>query len=276
VSPFDDDGREPPHRANSGRTPEDRAPTPPRRPRRPPPAPRAESRPRARPPLTAPTTSAQPRPQPRPTQSGEDLWAEHFDEGIDDGEPVPPDASRRRHAASGTGDQDDRRRRRRRTILALAIVLLPIVLVLAAGGWFLYQLNPPGSPGKQIGIDIPRRTGNGEIGDLLEDTGIIGSSRAFQIYIGVTRAGPFESGHYTMREDLGVRDAVDVLKSGPEKTPEFRLLLPRRRAAWPQPRRLPRRRAVGRRAFEVPASGGDVARRAPVPRHVLHRRERDR
>ena len=119
-----------------------------------------------------------------------------------------------------------RRRRRRRTLIALALILLPVVVVLVVGGWFLYELNPPGNPGKRVGVDIPRRTGNSEIGDLLENKGVIGSSRAFQIYVGVTGAGPFDPGHYTMRKDLGVRDAVNTLKSGPAKGPEFRLVLP--------------------------------------------------
>jgi UPF0755 protein len=77
-----------------------------------------------------------------------------------------------------------------------------------------------------VSVDIPRRTGNAAIGDLLENKGVIGSSQAFQIYVGVTRAGPFSPGHYTMRENLGVRDAVGILKSGPAKGPQFRLVVP--------------------------------------------------
>jgi len=79
-------------------------------------------------------------------------------------------------------------------------VLLPIILVLVAGAWFLFELNPPGEPGKRVSVDIPRRTGNAAIGDLLENKSVIGSSQAFQIYVGVTRAGPFVPGHYTMRK----------------------------------------------------------------------------
>jgi len=148
-----------------------------------------------------------------------ELW-EPDDTDIDDDHTaatdgsVPPMAGR------------DRRRRRRRTLLVLGIVLLPVVLVLCAGGWFLYELNPPGGPGKRVSVDIPPRTGTSGIGDLLTDKGVIGSSQAFEIYVGVTRAGPFKPGHYTMRENLGVRDAVSTLKSGPAKGPEFRLVIP--------------------------------------------------
>ena len=153
--------------------------------------------------------ATKPQPGGPPVEPDDEFWGEP----VDDGEPVPVDGTRGR-------------RRRRRTLIALGIVLLPVVLVLGAGAWFLYQLNPPGDPGRQIGVDVPRRTGNAAIGDLLEDKGVIGSSRAFQIYVGVTGSGPFDAGHYTMRESLGVRDAVNVLKSGPAKGPEFKLVVP--------------------------------------------------
>lgn len=174
----------------------------------------------------------------------------------DDG--PPPDGA-------GRSPEEGDRRRRRRAILTVAMVLLPIVLVLAAGGWFLYELNPPGGPGRRIGVDVPRRTGNAEIGDLLQDKGVIGSSRAFQIYIGITRAGPFQSGHYTMRENLGVRDAVDVLKSGPEKGPEFRLLLPPGLTLGEIADRVGRLRGHTRDAFLTVAQSGAVRSKYQPP-----------
>src|SRR5262249_48705143 len=96
------------------------------------------------------------------------------------------------------------------------------------GGWRCAPgARPPrGGAARGVGIHLPRHTGVAKIGDLLSDKGVIGSSQAFQIYVGVTRAGPFEPGHYTMRENLGVRDAVNTLKSGPAKNAHFRLVLP--------------------------------------------------
>jgi UPF0755 protein len=140
----------------------------------------------------------------------------HEATGLDGGGAAPADGS-------GRGR---RRRRRRRTLIALAVVLIPVVIVLVVGAWFLYELNPPGKAGKRISVEVLRRTGNSEIGDLLESKGVIGSSRAFQIYVGVTGAGPFKPGRYTMRENLGVRDAVNTLKAGPANGPQFQLVLP--------------------------------------------------
>jgi len=142
---------------------------------------------------------------------------EHDEAELDGGDIAPTD---------GSGRRGGRRRRRRRTLIALAIVLIPVVIVVVVGAWFLYELNPPGSAGKRISVEVPRRTGNSEIGDILERRGVIGSSRAFQIYVGVTRAGPFKPGRYAMRENLGVRDAVNTLEAGPAKGPQFELVLP--------------------------------------------------
>jgi UPF0755 protein len=155
---------------------------------------------------------------PPPTEEADEFWEPDVadaDDDDDDGEDLAP-----------TDRSDRRRRRRRRTLIVLAVVLFPVVVVLVVGAWFLYELNPPGSAGKRISVEIPRRTGNSGIGDLLERRGVIGSSQAFQIYAGVTRAGPFKPGRYTMRENLGVRDAVNTLKSGPVKGPQFQLVLP--------------------------------------------------
>ena len=162
----------------------------------------------------SPTTTPPRRP---PVEEDDEFWGEN----VGDGDSAPTDGS-----GPGDTEQGRHRRRRRRTFIALGIVLLPIIFVLGAGGWFLYELNPPGGTGKRVTVDIPRRTGNAAIGDLLENKGVIGSSQAFQIYVGVTRAGPFNPGHYAMRENLGVRDAVGVLKSGPAKGPQFKLVLP--------------------------------------------------
>jgi UPF0755 protein len=201
VSGSEDDGLDPPNWVNSGR-------------------PSAE-RPSSRPPATpAPTAT---RARQRSGDGGDELA----------GRPGPDEAQRpgrsdgpRHWVARRDAERGDRRRRRRRTLIVLAIVLLPIVLVLAAGGWFVYQLNPPGDPGQKISVTIPPDTGTDGIGDLLEDKGVIGSSTAFSIFSKVTGAGPFKPGTYSMRESLGVRDAVHTLEDGPDKAAQTELALP--------------------------------------------------
>ncbi len=108
----------------------------------------------------------------------------------------------------------------------LAIVLLPVALLVAGGGWFVWELNPPGDPGRQVVVEIADGTRTGEIGTILERRGVIGSAWAYDLYLTFTRAGPFDPGQYTFRKSLGVRDAVNVLKSGPAPGSELTLTLP--------------------------------------------------
>jgi len=244
VTPYDDE-LEPLRWVNSDHPPAERAPSPPRKapPRRDTPPSRTRS-----PQPSTPTRAASPRGAGTPARGTPTRGAATGDEGAlrasrrrrpsadendefwgttsDGGSRRGPEPSRRQRAARRDAVYGGQRRRRRRTILVLLAVLLPVVLVLAVGGWFLYQVNPPGDPGRTISLTIPERTGNGRIGDLLEDKGVIGSSTAFQIYTRVTSAGPFKPGQYSMREDLGVRDAVKRLNAGPVQAAEARLALP--------------------------------------------------
>jgi UPF0755 protein len=221
VTRFDDDGLEPPGWVNGGASPPDAAASSPSS------APRrgASTSRRSRPtPVPAATSARTATREPQRRRGRDDeFWGKRFD---DDVQPPRPDGTRRQRVARRAAERGDRKRRRRRTLLALAIVLLPIVLVLAASGWFLYELHPPGGPGKRIAVDVPRGADNGKVGDLLQNKGVIGSSEAFQIYTTVTRAGPFTGGRYTMRQNIGVRDAVNVLKAGPAKKADLTLLLP--------------------------------------------------
>jgi UPF0755 protein len=201
VTGFDDDGLDPPGWVSSGHVPAEGAP-----------AQRRTGPPRREPPTSGTGRAAHP---------------------VQPAAPAPATVNHERHrpgerrerVARRKSERGHNRRRRRRTIIVLAVVLLPIVLLLTAGGWFLYQLNPPGDPGRRISVNIAEHSGTGRIGDLLEDKGVIGSSTAFQIFTKFTRAGPFKPGQYSMREHLGVRDAVDTLNAGPTKPAEAKLTL---------------------------------------------------
>jgi UPF0755 protein len=159
-------------------------------------------------------TARPPRPEPPPAEP--DLRDEDADEYVD--HPEADDAeSRTSRRAAREAERADRRRRRRRSFAALGIVSLLVVPFLVAGGWFVYQLNPPGEPGRLVQIKVEEGWGVSEIGDELESKEVIGSSLAFQFYARARGAGPFQDGPYQLREDLGVRDAVSKLEEGPSQ-----------------------------------------------------------
>jgi UPF0755 protein len=131
------------------------------------------------------------------------VFVDRASTSVDD-DAVPPRTARRRRRGRGRGFK---------VVVVLLILLLPF---LAAVGWFLYQLDPPGSPGKQVEVTIQPGWGVGSIGDQLARQHVIGSSLAFKVYAAATGSRHFEAGTYTLNEGLGVRPAIDVLKRGPK------------------------------------------------------------
>ncbi len=105
-------------------------------------------------------------------------------------------------------------RRRGRLFLVLGLLILPFLL---AAVWFWLQLDPIGDPGAPVAVTIPKGEGVSGIGDRLEHRGVIGSSLAFSIYARLSGSSGFQAGTYRLREDLGVRSAIDVLDQGPKQ-----------------------------------------------------------
>jgi UPF0755 protein len=97
------------------------------------------------------------------------------------------------------------------------IVVLAAILVV---GWFLIALFQPfhGSAGGKVVVTIPKGASVSEVGDLLDDTGVVSSSTLFQIR--VTLAGKRSDllpGTYTLHENESYGDAIDDLTTPPQK-----------------------------------------------------------
>jgi UPF0755 protein len=108
-----------------------------------------------------------------------------------------------------------RSHRRRVVILVLLLVVVPIGVVVASGSWVWWQLDPPGTPGATVQVEVTKGWGVPEIADELSSRGVIGSSLVFQTYSRLKGAGPFQAGTYPMHRNLGVRGAINVLEQGP-------------------------------------------------------------
>ncbi|MFI5045572.1 MAG: endolytic transglycosylase MltG [Acidimicrobiia bacterium] len=163
-----------------------------------------------------------------PTLADADRGADAIDPG-DVWSATDPAASARRGAVpERTAARDDRRRRRRRTLVVLLVVaglvLLPLLVV---GGWFVWQLDPPGSPGDPVSVEIQPGWGAREAGDALSARGVIGSALAFQVWARL-QGTTFQAGTYDLRADMGVRAAADALEAGPARavSNQVKLLVP--------------------------------------------------
>lgn len=145
---------------------------------------------------------------------------EEWDEDWD--EPEEPTFTRAERQRANL-ERGRRRRRNLRVLIVLAVILLPFVI---GGIWFYLQLNPTGSPGAPVAIEIKSGWGTSEVGDALSSKGVVGSSLAFKVWAAVTRAGPFKPGRYEIPHDIGVRGAMGYLEKGPIPEPDLKLLLP--------------------------------------------------
>jgi UPF0755 protein len=105
---------------------------------------------------------------------------------------------------------------RRRWIYVVLTLLVVFVLALTVGGlWVKGRLDPPGPPGDEVVLEIPKGASTSRIAGLLEDEGIIRDSLVFRAYVRVVSEGPFQAGRYTFRLNSSVTDAIKVLDGGP-------------------------------------------------------------
>jgi UPF0755 protein len=117
--------------------------------------------------------------------------------------------------------------RGRRVLTVVASVAL--VMLLAVGGtavWVSRQIDPSGSPGEPVEIEIPEGATSDDIGKLLADEGIITSDFVWSWYLRVNGGGPFQAGLYELAPNSAMGDVVDVLAAGPRPPDERSFTVP--------------------------------------------------
>jgi UPF0755 protein len=111
------------------------------------------------------------------------------------------------------GGPGPRRGRGARRLVVLA--LLGVVLLGVA--WFLVSLYQPfkGDGAGRVAVVIPEGVGVGEIGDLLEEKGVIASSRFFSLRARIAgKTEDLRPGPYELREDMSYAAVLDRLGEG--------------------------------------------------------------
>jgi UPF0755 protein len=84
--------------------------------------------------------------------------------------------------------------------------------------WFLWSLFQPfhGDGSGRVTVSIPRSSGVGDIGSLLEKRGVISSSFFFGARATLAgKRGDLKPGHYTLKRDMSYGEVIDVLSKGP-------------------------------------------------------------
>jgi UPF0755 protein len=100
---------------------------------------------------------------------------------------------------------------------AIAAVLAAFIVL-----WFLNALFQPfhGSGGDPINVTIPKGSSAGDVGDILDDSGVVSSSSFFQVRIRLAgKTGDIKPGLHAMRRDETYGDAIDQVTSEQKASP---------------------------------------------------------
>ncbi len=134
------------------------------------------------------------------------------------------------HRVLETGEWEEYREpmsRWKRVVIVLGVLIG--VVVLAAGGawmWVQRQIDPPGAPGDDVELEVAVGSTTKDIGQLLDDKGVISSARIWNYWTRLNDEGPFQAGIYVFQENSSFREAVDVLDAGPEPPESDRVTIP--------------------------------------------------
>src|SRR5215208_1434045 len=129
----------------------------------------------------------------------------------DGGEARGPRAGRSRVPRTPRPPRSAVKARRRVALALLALVLVAVV-------WFLWSLFQPlhGDGHGRVAVTVPRNAGVGEIGEVLEQKGVVASQWFFQARARLGgRSGDLKPGAYTLKRDMSYGAALDALAKGP-------------------------------------------------------------
>jgi UPF0755 protein len=107
--------------------------------------------------------------------------------------------------------------RRGRIVILLGVIVFFFGGLALAGSLYLRSIGVYGSnePGKPISIVIPKGANSDDIGQLLEEKGVIDSAFGFKIAMNLNADGEtIEAGRYDLFLGLTAPDAIDILLKG--------------------------------------------------------------
>ncbi len=122
------------------------------------------------------------------------------------------------------------RPRRRLGRRAAAIVLLTLIVAI---GWFLNALYQPfaGDGSGRVAVKIAHGATVGEIGDVLEERGVVDSSFYFRLRAKLSGKGDdIKSGAFTLKRGMSYMAALDALAKNPAPPPVLRVTIPEGRS----------------------------------------------
>lgn len=108
--------------------------------------------------------------------------------------------------------------------LGLIVVLLASVVV-GARSWYQRQVDPPGDGGAPVTVVVPSGATVNDLGPLLSDRGVIGSSLVFRVWVRGKDVEP-QAGRYRFRKGSSFDQVVRVLARGAQAQEVRRVTIP--------------------------------------------------
>jgi UPF0755 protein len=115
-------------------------------------------------------------------------------------------------------------RRNLMTVIVVAAMLSPLAL---ASLWVLSNVESSTAGNADVVVEIQQGWTPQQVGDALEQRGVISSSKAFQEVAASANFTAYAAGRYDFVENSAPREALDTLRGGPRRiVPDVELLLP--------------------------------------------------
>jgi UPF0755 protein len=171
-----------------------------------------------------PPAPAQPLGPPRTPEA--EFWDEDpepFEEEEEEppaGFAPPPPGRPRRGAPAARGPRAPRRGSTVLAGLRRHPVLVVALLAAIAVAWFLVALFQPfhGEGSGRVVVKIPKGASASEVGDILDEKGVVSSSTLFQIRVTIAgKRSDLYPGRFVLAHDMSYSSAIDALSKAPVK-----------------------------------------------------------
>jgi len=115
-------------------------------------------------------------------------------------------------------------RRNLMTVIVIGAMLAPLAI---ASLWVLGNVESSTAGNADVEVEIQQGWTPAQVGDVLQQKGVIASSTAFQQVAASAQFTSYAAGNYDFVENSDTREALDTLRGGPRRiVPDIKLLLP--------------------------------------------------
>ncbi|HEY3672099.1 MAG TPA: endolytic transglycosylase MltG [Acidimicrobiia bacterium] len=121
----------------------------------------------------------------------------------------------------------ERNRTYRRNVMTMIVVGVMLAPLAIASLWVLSNAQSSTAGDADIVVEIQQGWTPAQVGDALQQQGVIASSAAFQEVAASAQYTSYAAGRYDFVENSAARQALDTLRGGPRRiVPDIKLLLP--------------------------------------------------